>query len=174
MSAVTTVKAISGNPTRNNGATVLFTSTVGVVTKPLGRTGFAKMQYVYDTIPAADYAVKAVSGSSAFGTMIANKYIIMGITREIGGISSRVLLGAPRSNSIRPIAYREFSRTLQTSGKIMNYYTGRFTVTPDSQLDTYGNDHAARPTIAVPGEFVVRWGTRSDPLYKDYRERTSA
>ncbi len=48
------------------------------------------------------------------------------------------------------------------------YTTGQ----PVVQNDSFGNDEAARPTMAVPGEFTYFYASGKRPTSGDYQPRT--
>lgn len=51
-----------------------------------------------------------------------------------------------------------------------NMYNGSFLVAPGVQSDSFGNDEAARPSRAVPGELVYKTGAKV-PVQDDYEAK---
>lgn len=182
-------KIVSANPIRNNGATIVYGTarTNGAVTNAPGKSLVSKNEVRIKTIP--DYATtgeqglyykmtaKAISASNNYGNQVAGQYIILSYSRSIGGISTNMLKGA-KNDQMKSLNYKETIRSRQLAGKILNLYTGRYTTNVGSQVDEFKglnkslSDDAARSTMALPGEFIVMYGAKSDPQFSDYRART--
>jgi hypothetical protein len=194
MARIDTTTVISTNSVRHNGGTaIVFRTTAAAgapITNPLSYTTIAKPgQPVAKYLPAGPWTVgeqgdrnhrtaKISTSSSRFGSQVAGKYIINLVTREIAGLSDTRLLGAGIQNRTGSNTLRESVRSKRTSGATFNGYTGQYTAFVDTQLDEYKmlggtlSDNAARPTLSIPGEFVVLYGIKSDPQLKDYRAVT--
>lgn len=185
MSKIVTNKAVDANDIKHNNSTILLGNAKTSIANTPGIELIGAPSY-FTIAPKSppstagevdDYNQRTSKGlvsSSKFGSVVKNKYIIMTLTTEIAGVSKTSLYGGGSRNMRHGIAYRETRRSRQTLGKTMDAYTGQYTTTIDSQLDEFKqlggtlSDDAARPTIAIPGEFVVHYGTKDSPLLKDY------
>ena len=66
------------------------------------------------------------------------------------------------------------TRRVATAIRAGNYniYTGLFSVAPTVGSDSFGQDDAATPTAAVPGELTYRTGA-DKPVNADYKAKTN-
>jgi len=118
-----------------------------------------------------DYVASATAGdytevNGRFASMTANAWIMR------GGVSTSVAETGLVSNQFgnlgvkRSIHYLENIRTVRTATAIRagywNIYTGVWSTTPTAATDALGNDHAARPTYAIPGELTYRTSGQPD------------
>ena len=179
-------KAVTGNRVKVNGGSVVGnTSIASTQTNITARValGDASKRYAPGHIPGANGAsgvglAKAIS-SGNYAKMTPGKYLIYRVTTEIAGIPNVILRsGTSQIGLQRPINKLEAIRTRQQRAAGWNYVTGQLLSTPSVTNDTFksidgtGNiDQAARPTRAIPGEFVYLTASKT-PVQKDYPART--
>lgn len=181
-----TAKVVSGQPVKDNGATVIYGGTAdgknvtqvlssAVVGYHSGKHGSVVPSPVsHGTDPKG--VSKAIS-ANAFATMTAGKYVGKKYTGSQQAVS---LLESGAADFGRRSIHLNESRftSLQISAG-WNYVTGQFLSTPSTQTDSFGSDHAARPTRAVPGELqytdhsMARSGTAAVPKLADYEAKTN-
>jgi len=157
-------KAVSGSPYRDNGATVLYggnidsSSTVtnapdaSIVGHHSGKHG----SVVPGPTTQGDHpnlAVQQPLAGGEFAKMRAGIYVVRKLTgQNLAGVSNTVLESGASNFGRRSIHLNEQQVTLLQITAGWNYVTGAFLSTPSTQTDSFGNDDAARPTRAVPGE----------------------
>ena len=171
-------KAITANPLRDNGATVLMGGAIDaspVVTNAPAQsiTGAGKKQPtgVYESSHTGAY--KSVSAGT-FAVLAAGQYIMKGgnVTTQLAGVAYRGLRGAGNQNQIRGI------HTLLTRKTVLidswDYATGAATFNggnpSDDDFDIDG-DYAI-PTRAVPGNVVITDFDGLDPTVKALPAKT--
>lgn len=182
------VKGVTGNRIKDNGGAVIGNTTVATsqtnITAKLN-VGDSTKRYSPGHIPLADTAAGSGVGvdraltSGNYAKMTAGKYLIYRVTTEIAGIANVILRsGSSQIGLQRPINRLEAIRTRQQRAAGWNYVTGQLLSTPSVTADTFkaidgtsNIDHAARPTRAVPGEFVYLTAAKT-PVQKDYPART--
>lgn len=108
--------------------------------------------------PSSDGSTVVVSGR--FASMTANEYIMRGgVTQDVANLGAKTKTFGSEGTR-RSIHFIEgFDSYLVTTAiRAGNYdvYSGTFTTAPSSSTDSFGQDHAARPTYAIPGELVYR------------------
>jgi hypothetical protein len=160
-------KAITANPLRDNGATVLMGGAIDssptVTSAPdTAITGAGKKQPT-GVVQSAYTGATIANSSGTFAKQTAGNYIVKGgnITTTLAGVAYRGLRGAGNQNQIRGI------HTLLTRKTVLidswNYATGAATFNagnPSSDdfgaaaLAQSGTAHAI-PTRAVPGNVVI-------------------
>ncbi len=174
-----TTTAISANPTRNNGATVLFggnANTTGVKPNVTNAPFLSVVGPTADLLFQSGTAQGVIFAKSAgtFGKLTPGSYIAKRMTTTLAGIADTTLLtgGADFANR-RSINYNESNYTLHAVSSSWNYVTGAFLYNPPPvSNDSYGTDDAARPTRAIPGELQYSEGTGPIPTQKDYSAKT--
>jgi hypothetical protein len=154
-------KAITANPLRDNGATVIMGGNIDstpTVTQALAQTitGAGKRQPtgVYES--AYTGATNANSGGT-FAKLAAGQYVMKGgnVTTQLAGVAYRGLRGAGNQNQIRGI------HTLLTRSTVLidswDYATGTptYNVGNPSSDDFDINSSYAAPTRALPGNLVM-------------------
>lgn len=179
--AQTTAKA--SQPVRNNGATVPrggaiatggpVTSapdnlTQGYTSKGVGGTG------VLSKTGSNIGTQKAVSANAFARNMVAGQFVMMRYG-YIAGSATNFLNSGAADFGRRSIHYKENRRSYHITS--WNYETGAATKGADTN-DTFGNDDAARPTRAIPGELtftdrgIAKSGSLAIPLSTDYPAKT--
>lgn len=119
------------------------------------------------------------SQGTHFASMSIDKWIMRRVTDEVaGGISNYVLRSGASDFQIRRSIHKLehlYTRRVATAIRAgyWHIYEGRFTTEPTTADDvsTWGNDHAATPSYAVPGELVYRDGSPI-PVQNDYKPKT--
>jgi hypothetical protein len=173
---MSTTTAISANPTRNNGGTVLFGG--GVPTSPTNITNAPFLAIIGPTLDlllqsgAANGNIFAKSAGT-YGKMAAGSFVAMRMATSLAGISDTTLLtGAADFGQRKSINVNESNYTLHAVSSSWDYLTGQFNNNPVPVTnDSFGTDDAARPTRSVPGEFVYHEG-KATPTQDDYDAKT--
>lgn len=177
------VKAKTSQPIRNNGATVpgggaIVTGgpvssapdnlTQGYTSKGVGGTS------VISQTGSNIGTQKAVTGAAFARQMVAGQYVMMRYG-FIAGSSNTFLNSGAADFGRRAINYKENRRTYHITS--WNYLTGAATKGAPTN-DDFGQDHAARPTRAIPGELtftdrgIATSGSLAVPLNDDYDAKT--
>lgn len=116
---------------------------------------------------------KALSAGT-FAVMTAGLYVIRKITTTLAGVANTsILSGASDFGHRLPIAFKESQRTTFLSGLSWAANPGKlptYTLTKSNLNTSYGNDNAARPTLAIPGELTYIVG--KTPINDDYKAKT--
>lgn len=173
--------AISGNRYKNNGGVIVNggNHTEGlVVTKSL--TDLARnlgygAKIVLAVSPASSGTLGTYKPYSA-GTFAyvqqPDTWIAMKTGTKISGVAtSRLKSGATDVSLFRAIPKTESTRRLSiTSWSYTTHVATKGGTAGDSS--SFGADHAARPTNAIPGEFVTQTGSPT-PTQNDYKPRTN-
>lgn len=176
------VKSITGNLVKDNGGTVYGrTSLTGSAMTAKVNPGVLVERSSNGHIPAAGSVAssglgvaKSLSGGT-FGIVNVGKYIILRQSTYIANVSNNAFRsGSSEAGRRKPIAYIESIRTTGDRAVGWNYVTGALLSTPSVSNDTFKSidggavvDQAARPTKAVPGEFVYLTASKT-PVQKDY------
>ena len=158
----------------NHGVATLGASTKSTT---LGNEGFNDQPVgVFNSTPVLSSVVgnaKAVSG----GTFAHNhtKPLAAYITSERAGVALATVTGpAGTPNLIQSIHKLETVTTNQTATAFragFNMFTGRYSSSVTTQDDAMGNDVAARPTRAVPGQLVYQIGSQV-PATVNYKAKS--
>lgn len=175
--STTTVK---GSGVTNNKAIVIFGgngASGGPVTTSPGMSykghDASNTPYVQGTGDAASYGMSptGLNASATWDMDADNPPLVKGghITSDLGDVAYEGLQGPGNPVQQMPIHYREGRKTVIVSG--WNYATGAITGSSISD-DNFGQDHAARPTRAIPGEFVYMGGNKGVPNQADYSAKT--
>lgn len=113
-----------------------------------------------------------------FATMTAGTYVMRKVATTLAGQSNTVLRSGASDFGVRRSIHKlEHMRTYRVATAIRagywNEYNGTWSTAPTSADDasTMGTDHAATPTLAVPGELVYRSG-KPLPVQEDYDAKT--
>lgn len=175
-----TTKAKASSPVKNNGGivprggnvssngpvTASDTLTQGYQSKGVGGTGVVQSSNLGTG--------KAVTGATFAAQMASGKYVMMRYG-YVGGNASSFLNSAAGDFGRRAIHYKENRRSYHITS--WNYQTGAATKGAETN-DSFGQDHAARPTRAIPGEFVftdhglAKSSALAVPLMDDYEAKT--
>ncbi len=156
-----TTKSILANPIRNKGATVFMAGAIPtgstLVTNPLGIGSLGYHSGKAGSVVPNNVAagVYPVNNAARFAGMAAGKYIAMKQSTEIAGIASSLLLfagAAPVRNSINRIENIKTSKVTAWSWATNSEGGARVTFTYTNNDLAFGNDDAARPSRAIPGE----------------------
>lgn len=181
-------KAISANPylgiyKGQCGATIVFggnkASTSFVTNVPANRlvmSNPAMGTTIGSQVPTGGLTgcQKTLSAGN-FATMAKGKYVMVWLSGGVlAGVAARQFLTPANYNINRldSIHKSESRRTRLSVTAGWNYVTGKPLTTPTVQLDSFGNDDAARPTRTLPGEFVIKESNKRAPSMKDYPAKT--
>ena len=183
-----TQTATGSGPTRNNGGTIVAAGNVNTTSGPVKVDLSLQEQAVQDD----EYGSKVVlssgtSGSSGnLGTytpvsagtfayqQVAGTYLMRRQSTTIGGVANTTLnSGASDYGTRKNPLLLETTRTYGSGvTQSWNYVTGAITKGGNAGgLASFSNDHAARPTAAIPGELVYMYGAIV-PQQADYKPRT--
>jgi hypothetical protein len=93
---------------------------------------------------------------------------------KLAGVTTDVLNTPGNYNlaNLRPIHYNENWRVRRIVTAGWNYATGQPLSAPTAADDSFGQDDAARPTRALPGEFVIKESNKRAASLKDYPAKT--
>lgn len=176
-------KAITGNVYKTNGGVTLGG---GSTTGSASMTNKRISDLTTDNLGYGAKVILAVSPTSS-GTLgthkpysagsfayqqLAGDYTCFVIATKMSGVSStRLRSGATDVSLFRAIPLRETTRRLNITS--WNYLTHEATKGANTGDESdFGDDHAARPTDAVPGELVYQYGAPT-PKQDDYKPRTN-
>lgn len=178
-------QAVTSGAAKNNGGTVKKAGAANTTTGPI-TVSRTLMQDAKTTAYGAKVSLSSGStGSSGnVGTanavtnfayqMVAGRYIMKKNTSYVNGSASTLLTScAADVGGRRSIPKLETTRALG-SGYLTSwdYETGAITKGANAGgLTSFGNDHAARPTDATPGELQYKTGAKL-PVEDDYKPRT--
>jgi hypothetical protein len=181
---MSTQAAVSGNATKNNGATIKKAGAASTTSGPIT----ASRSLIDDAI-TTQYGSKVVLSSGSTGSsgnvgtanaftnfaydMVAGRYIMKKNTSHVNGSASTLLTSCAADVGIRrPIPVLETTRALG-SGVLTSwdYETGVITKGANAgDTTSFGSDHAARPSDAIPGELSYKTGAKL-PVADDYKPR---
>lgn len=176
------VKSITGNIINDDGGAVYgrITLTNSAMTAKVN-PGILVERSSNGHLPAAGSVAssglgvaKSLSGGT-FGIVNVGKYIILRQSTYVANVANTMFRsGSSEVGRRKPIAYIESIRTVGDRAVGWNYVTGRLLNTPTPTNDTFKSidggaivDQAARPSRAVPGEFVYLTASKT-PVQKDY------
>ena len=183
--------AISGQPYKNDGATVkkggsVAVTGVGPVTK--SRT------LMDDATPIVYYGSKValssgrVGSSGNLGTYSSKtnfayqqrprEFLVKKGAQSVNGTANVFTTSCASSSSerMRSIAFLEGARSYGSGvSTTWSYVTGAITKGVGAgEFRSFSADHAARPTNAVPGELVYKWaGENYSTWQQDYKPKTA-
>jgi len=163
-------KAITANPVRDNGATVLMGGNIdsnsATVTQSLGKeiTGAGRKAQPGPVASAHTGAQKSNSAGT-FAVLAAGHYVMKGgnITTQLAGVAYRGLRGGGNQNQIRGIHFLFTRKTVLIDS--WDYATGAatFNLNNPSDDDFDINGSHAVPTRALPGNVVTLPTGRETP-----------
>ena len=145
----------------------------------------AKATNTFDTDKT--YTASASAGSyytvaGNFATMTAEQYLMLGYASSLAG-GQKTLTGFGNDYGIRRSIHKlEALRTVRVCTAIRagywNEYSGSWSTAPTAANDISiaGSDHAATPTLAIPGELVYRVSGMANTTgiqQADYAEKTN-
>lgn len=170
--------AISGNPTRNNGATVArggaITTGSPVTNAPDNVVqGYQKGNGSVVISKASQGTGKAVSANAFARSMVSGQYVMMRYG-YIAGNATNFLNSGAGDFGRRSIHYQTFRTSYHITS--WNYVTGAATKGANT-TDDFGADNAATPTRAIPGEFqysdhgLAKSGALAVPVMADYEAK---
>lgn len=168
--------AVTNTSTRNNRGIVKHGGTVAgtlLVNQTLGAVLIGSEYNVSQS--SATGAGKIVSAGT-FGVLTARKYIIRLVTSELAGVANTVLQSGASDFGNRH-AIHKIERSDNTFLQAVSWTVAAgeapvYTLTRSTTNTVFGNDQAARPSLAVPGELVYRSGGPSVNL-ADYVAKTN-
>jgi hypothetical protein len=118
---------------------------------------------------------KALSAGT-FVYMDATKFIIRRVSDTISGVSNTTLRsGASDFGHRHAIHKSERARTTFLSALSWSRSASElptYTATLSNHDTVYSNDHAARPTLATPGELTYSMGDTGTPVSDDYEAKS--
>lgn len=118
--------------------------------------------------PSSSAGTSRGLGSGTFAYQVAGKYCIRRVSDTINGTANTTLVSGCSDWGIRrPIHSATTRRSVKVTGWNVNWQRTGTTETNDS----FGADHAATPTRAVPGELVYM-ETGATPTQDDYQAKT--
>lgn len=182
--------AVSGNAYKNNGGTMKKAGSADVSAgQPV-----TKSRTLMDDAVAISYGSKVALSSGSTGSsgnvgtfkaltsgtfaynMVADRYIMKKRTHYVNGVASTLLTSCASESAerYRNPSYLESTRTYG-SGVSATYdiYSGTLTKGGNyGGSSSFGQDHAARPTNAVPGELTYKTG-KAGAIQDDYKPRTA-
>lgn len=177
-------KAITANSYKNKGGTVVFGGNANTTSGPITNVPALSLNVANKAI-GQTIGSQVISGgltgvqkalsSGNLATMTKGRYVMTWLSGGyLAGVAARSF-NTPANyniNNIQSIHKKESyrSRLIVTAG--WNYVTGRPLTTPTAQSDSFGNDDAARPSRAVPGEFIIKKNNSPDPSMMDYSAKT--
>lgn len=182
-------KAKSGQPVKDNGATVLYGGNIDsseAVTNAPDASIVGYHSGVHgSTVPGpttqGDHpnlsTAKPLSAGS-FAKMTAGEYVMRKVSTKLAGAANTTLQSGASDFGRRSIHFNEQQVTLLQVTAGWDYVTGQFKTTPSTQVDSFGRDDAARPTRAVPGELqytghgMAHSGSAASPTLDEYEEKT--
>jgi hypothetical protein len=178
--------AVTGNAVKNNGGTMKKAGDANTTTGPITNSRTLMQDAVKSPYGAKVALSSGSAGSSGnVGThsaftnfayeMVAGRYIMRKQCPYVNGSASTLLTSCASDVGIRrAIPKLETTRALG-SGYLTSwdYETGAITKGANAGQETsFGEDHAARPTNAVPGELQYKTGAKL-PVEDDYKPRTA-
>ena len=183
---MSTQAAVSGNATKNNGGTVKKAGNTNTSTGPITATRTLMQDAV-----AVSYGSKVSLSSGSAGSsgnlgtfnaittfaypMVAGRYIMKKNTSYVNGSASTFLTSCANDGQSKSIALLETTRAMG-SGYLTSwdYETGAITKGANAGAAvSFGEDNAARPTDAVPGELTYKTGSPTPTNWQDeYKPRT--
>ena len=153
--------AISANPQRDNGATVLMggaidTSPVVTNAPDMAITGAGRKAQP-KPVESAYVGTTNANASGTFAVLAAGHYVVKGgnITTQLAGVAYRGLRGAGNQNQIRGIHFLWTRKTVLIDS--WDYATGAatFNAGNPSDDDFDINSSFAAPTRALPGNVIT-------------------
>jgi hypothetical protein len=169
--------AVTNTSTKNNIGTIRHGGVIGstlFTSHALGDNGKAYTSGVKMTNGSG--LAKALEAGT-FAYMAAANYVIRKVTSTLSGVANSVLLsGASDYGQRNAIHKSESARTTFLSALSWSANPGglpTYTFTKSDQFTGFGNDDAARPSLAVPGELIILPGGKT-PDMVNYKAKTSA
>lgn len=184
---MSTQKAVTANAYKNNGGTIKKAGNANTTTGPITASRTLMQDAKTTTYGAKVVLSSGSTGSSGnLGTasaftnfaypMVAGRYIMKKNTSYVNGSANTLLTSCAGDFGIRrSIPKLETTRALG-SGYLTSwdYETGAITKGANAGgLISFGNDDAARPTNAVPGELAYKTGAKL-PVQDDYKPKTAS
>lgn len=121
-------------------------------------------------------AQKAVSAGT-FVYMAAENYVIRRVTSTLSGVSNTVLRSGAAvgqaNHGLHPNLKDRASILSALSWSATSTDLPTYTTTINNVDTTFSADHAAAPTLSVPGELTYQTGDTGTVTQKDYEARTN-
>lgn len=180
-------KCISGNTIKNNGTTILqggnvtttgrlpnVTSSLTPQTNAYHPSYGAHVFLAVSPTSSGNVGTTKILSTGYFAQMKRGQYIVRGLPTNLAQITTTnnaLVSGASDFGVRRPIARLETTRTNNITA--WDYATGVPTYGGSrGASESFGNDNAARPTMAVPGKLVFFTG-KPVPTATAYAAKTS-
>ncbi len=181
--------AVSGQPYKNDGATVKKAGAASTTTGPI-----TKSRTLMDDAITTPYGTKvSLSSGTAYssgnlGTFNAKtnfaykqgarEFLVKKGAQNVNGTANVFTSSCASSSSerMRAIPYLETARSLGSGvSTSWDYETGAITKgTGAGESRSFGTDHAARPTNSVPGELVYKTASQTYSDWQDdYKPKTA-
>ena len=177
-----TQAAVSGQATKNKGGTIKKAGNTNTTTGPI-----TKSRTLMDDAVTSGYGAKvALSSGAAYSSgnlgtfnakttfaydQVPGRYIMKKYTHYVNGVANTAMnsCASESSERMRSIAFIESTRTLGSGATTsFNPFTGILTKGGQAgHAVSFGLDHAARPTNAIPGELTYKTGS---PTYTDWQD----
>lgn len=163
---MSTHSAINGQPVKNNSGSAI---NIGSASKLLAGESLSDIAtsvgVVGSVVVDGTDTDKAVS-ANAFAKNT-SKPLALRLDAPLNKASSSVRRAV---HKIEGLSTRRVATAIRAGN--YNIYTGQFSSAPTVANDSFGQDDAATPTDAVPGELTYRTGAKK-PVNNDYKAKTN-
>jgi hypothetical protein len=163
---MSTHAAINGQPVKNNSGSAINVGSSSriLVGKSLSDSATA-LGVVGSVVVDGTDTDKAVSANTFAKNT--SKPLAIRLDAPLNKASSSVRRAI---HKIEGVSTRRVATAIRAGN--YNIYTGLFSVAPTVGSDNFGQDDAATPTAAVPGELTYRTGA-DKPVNADYKAKTN-
>ena len=169
--------AVTNTSTKNNKGTIRNGGTIAASTKWQSKKVGDTKYDLYGTGPKLNTTSLSKSiTAGVFATMTKGRYIIRKVTGYLANVvNTKLQSGASDYGHRKAIHKIESMRMSFLYGLSWTGVSGSvvYTMNKSNTNTAYGNDDAARPTLAVPGEFTYLVSGKL-PTRADYSRKTSA
>jgi hypothetical protein len=181
--------AVTGQPIKNKGGTVKKAGSANTTTGPI-TSSRTLMQDAITTSYGAKITLSSGEAHSSgnLGTFnakttfayqqVKGQYLMKKYTSRVNGVADSLMSSCASSSSerMRSIPFLETARSLGSGvSTSWNYETGAITKGDGAgESRSFGTDHAARPTNAVPGELTYKTASQTYTYWQDdYQPKTA-
>jgi hypothetical protein len=168
--------AVSNTSTNNNGGTLRHAGTIGSTLFTNQTHSVVPVDSNY-RVKESQYlgAGKILSGGT-FGVLTPNAYVVRRLTTTLAGVANTNLLSGASDFGHRHAIHKiETVRGTFLQGLSWDATSSEapvYTATLSQTETAFDDDHAARPSLATPGELVYRTGGPL-PVQDDYEAKTT-
>ena len=178
-------QAVTSGGAKNNGGTMKKAGSANTTTGPI-----TAVRTLMDDAVTTPYGSQVTLSSGSAGSsgnlgtasaftnfayqMVPGRYIMRKNTQYVNGSASTLLTSCASDVGIRRSIPGLETTRVYGSGYLTSwdYETGAITKGANAgQTASFGQDHAARPSRATPGELVYKTGAKL-PVQDDYKPRT--